>query len=243
MTWRKSFCSSSLQTLFFGGREAMTGSASAVHRLALHRWCFRMQNRARLQETCTILVYSCVNFLGNRKSHCMRWSHTSSYTVLMMQWMEKFLTLLLKGVLLESLFSSCSWVCFKVAQASWSHQVQHQFVPLHNFALHLLAVCLLWILELVCSNAYTCGARNLLHQVLQRLWFSNGACFFFSTSVIKMLLECLAFIRYKIEILLTPSIKHTEFPWTERRWPTRLLALSRRHTQKSTCRQTLVVVW
>ena len=87
---------------------------NTLWQLALHRWCLGMQNRARLHETCTILVYSSVNFLGNRTSHCMRWSHTSSYTVLMMQWMEKFLTLLLQGVLLGSLLSSCSWVCFKV---------------------------------------------------------------------------------------------------------------------------------
>ena len=86
---------------------------NTVQQLALHRWCLGMQNRARLHETCTILVYSCVNFLGNRTCHCMCWSHTSSYMVLMMQWMEKFLTLLLQGVLLGSLLSSCSWVCFK----------------------------------------------------------------------------------------------------------------------------------
>ena len=86
---------------------------NTLRQLALHRWCLGMQNRARLHETCTILVYSCVNFLGNRTCHCMRWSHTSSYTVLVMQWMEKFLTLLLQGVLLGSLLSSCSWVCFK----------------------------------------------------------------------------------------------------------------------------------
>ena len=96
---------------------------NTLRQLALHRWCLGMQNRARLHETCTILVYSCVIFLGNRTCHCMCWSHTSSYMVLMMQWMEKFLTLLLQGVLLESLLSSCSWVCFTVAQASWSHQV------------------------------------------------------------------------------------------------------------------------
>ena len=60
---------------------------------------------------------------------------------------------------------------FQGTLASWSHQVSRQFVPLHNFAPHLLALYLLRILERVCSNAYTCGARNMLHQVLQRLCF------------------------------------------------------------------------